>query len=90
VAAQIVSVPMSVPVDIANLAYRRLLFYLIATLLVTVAALDAGIYWLVIRPLRLVSQTADRISMGEKKVPPLPVKGKDEIAVLTPSFNRMQ
>ena len=90
VAAQIVSVPMSVPVDIANQAYRRLLFYLVATLLVTIAALDAGVYWLVIRPLRLVSQAADRISTGEKKVPPLPVKGKDEIAVLTASFNRMQ
>jgi protein-histidine pros-kinase len=90
VAAQIVSVPMSVPVDIANQAYRRLLFYLIATLLVTIAALDAGVYWLVIRPLRLVSQAADRISTGEKKVPPLAVKGKDEIAVLTASFNRMQ
>jgi HAMP domain-containing protein len=90
VAAQIVSVPMSVPVDIANQAYRRLLLYLIATLVLTIAALDAGMYWLVIRPLRLVSQAADRISTGEKNVPPLVVKGNDEIAVLTASFNRMR
>jgi nitrate/nitrite-specific signal transduction histidine kinase len=90
VGAQIVSVPMSVPVDIANQAYHRLLLYLIATLVLTIAALDAGVYWLVIRPLKLVSKTADRISTGEKDVPPLRIKGKDEIAMVTMSFNRMQ
>jgi len=90
VGAQIVSVPMSVPVEIANRAYHRLLLYLIVTLVATMVALDAGVYWLVIRPLRLVSETADRVSTGEKDVPPLPVKGKDEIASVTASFNRMQ
>ena len=90
VAAQIVSVPMSVPVRIANQAYRRLLLQLIVTLVVTIAALDAGVYWLVIRPLKLVSETADRVSKGEKDVPALPVKGRDEIATVTASFNRMQ
>jgi HAMP domain-containing protein len=90
VAAQIVSVPMSVPVAIAKQAYHHLLLYLSATLIVTIVALDAGVYWLVIRPLRLVSETADRVSTGEKDVPPLPVKGKDEIANVTSSFNRMQ
>jgi HAMP domain-containing protein len=90
VAAQIVSVPMSVPLEIANRAYHRLLLYLGATLIVTIVALDAGVYWLVIRPLRLVSETANRVSTGEKDMPPLPVKGKDEIANVTSSFNRMQ
>ena len=90
VAAQIVSVPMSVPLEIANKAYHRLLLYLSATLIMTIAALDAGVYWLVIRPLKLVSETANRVSMGEKDVPPLPVNGKDEIANVTASFNRMQ
>jgi len=90
VAAQIVSVPMSVPVEIAKQAYHRLLLYLSATLIVTIVALDAAVYWLVVRPLRLVSETADRVSTGEKDVPPLPVRGKDEIADVTSSFNRMQ
>jgi hypothetical protein len=90
VAAQIVSVPMSVPLEIANQAYHRLLLYLSATLIMTIVALDAGVYWLVIRPLKLVSETANRVSTGEKDVPPLPVKGKDEIASVTASFNRMQ
>jgi methyl-accepting chemotaxis protein len=90
VAAQIVSVPMSVPLEIANKAYHRLLLYLSATLIMTIAALDAGVYWLVIRPLKLVSENANRVSTGEKDVPPLPVNGKDEIANVTASFNRMQ
>jgi HAMP domain-containing protein len=90
VGAQIVSVPMSVPIEIANQAYHRLLLYLVATLVVTILAFDLGLYWLVLRPLEIVCETADRISTGEKNVPLLPVKGKDEIATLTTSFNRMQ
>ena len=90
VGAQIVSVPMSVPLEIAKGAYHRLLFYLIATLIVTVLAIDAGVYHLVVRPLKLVSANADRVSTGKKHVPPLPVKGKDEIATVTAAFNRMQ
>jgi nitrate/nitrite-specific signal transduction histidine kinase len=63
---------------------------LIVTLIVTIVAVDAAVYWLVIRPLKLLSRTADRVSTGEKDVSALPVKGKDEIAMVTASFNRMQ
>jgi HAMP domain-containing protein len=90
VAAQIVSVPMSVPIDIANRAFHRLLLYLMITLVMTILALDTGVYLIVIRPLKLVSETADRVSRGEKNVAPLPVKGSDEIATVTASFNRMR
>ena len=90
VAAQIVSVPMSLPVEIADRAFHRLLLYLIITLVVTIVALDAGVYFIVIRPLKEVSDAADRVSKGEKNMPPLTVRGKDEIATVTASFNRMQ
>ncbi len=90
VGAQIVTVPMTVPVQIANEAYRGLLIYLVVTLVVTMLALDASVYWFVIRPLGVISHTANRVSKGEKNVPPLTVKGKDEIAKVTASFNRMQ
>ncbi len=90
VGAQIVTVPMSVPLDIAKQAYHRLLIYLIVTLIVTILALDAGVYFLVIRPLKLVSANADRVSTGEKNVTPLPVKSNDEIGTVTAAFNRMQ
>jgi HAMP domain-containing protein len=90
IGAQIISVPLSVPISIANEAYRRLLTILISCLLAALLALDAGVYWLVIRPLRLVSANADRVSKGESNVEPLKVSGKDEIASVTASFNRMQ
>jgi HAMP domain-containing protein len=90
VGAQIITVPLAVPIAIADQAYHRLLIVLIATLLATILALDAGVYWLVIRPLKLVSDAADRVSRGEKNIEPLKVQGKDEIASVTASFNRMQ
>lgn len=90
VAAQIVTVPMSVPLQKANQAYHVLLAYLIVTLGVTMIVLDVAVYFIVIRPLKLVSDTADRVSKGEMHAPPLPVKGNDEIAAVTKSFNRMQ
>ena len=81
VGAQIISVPMSVPVAIANQAFRSLVVALLLTLLLAILALDAGVYWLVIRPLRVVSESGDRISKGDKNVPPLVVSGKMRLPV---------
>ena len=90
VGAQIVSVPMSVPLAIANRAWRQLLVFLVAMMLAVIAALDAGVWWFVIRPLRLVSSTADRASRGDKDVPAVRINSRDEIATVAASFNRMQ
>jgi protein-histidine pros-kinase len=90
VAAQIVSVPLSLPVQIATQAFHRLLLYLIVTMIATIIALDIGVYYIVVRPLKQVSSTADRVSRGEKDVPPLRAGGRDEIATVTASFNRMR
>jgi len=90
VGAKIISVPLSVPVRIADQAYHRLLIFLIVTMVVTILALDGGVYFFVIRPLKIVSDTADRVSRGEKDVPPIKVQGKDEVATVASSFNRMQ
>lgn len=89
-AARIISVPMSVPLHQAHAAFDELLIYLGISMLVTIAALDAGVYLFVIRPLKLVSETADRVSRGEKNVPPVSLRGNDEIASVAASFNRMQ
>ena len=89
VAAQIISIPMSLPIKLANDGLRNLLITLGTIFFATIALIDIGMYFIVIRPLRKVSQSADRISTGEIDLPPLPVKGKDEIAEVTTSFNRM-
>ena len=90
VAAQIVSVPMSLAVQNAKEAFHVLVFCLVVTLMATIVALDAAVYFIVIRPLKLVSDTADRVSKGEMNLPSVPVKGSDEIATVTASFNRIQ
>ncbi len=89
VAAQIISIPMSLPIKLANDGLRGLLITLGTIFFATIVLIDIGMYFIVIRPLRKVSQAADRISTGEIDLPPLPVKGKDEIAEVTTSFNRM-
>ena len=89
IAAQVVSVPMSLPIQVADSAYKRLIMFLIVTFLVTIAALDTALYLIVIRPLHRVSQAADRISKGETDLPELEVNGRDEISNVTSSFNRM-
>ncbi|HWR36476.1 MAG TPA: DUF3365 domain-containing protein [Clostridia bacterium] len=89
IAAQVVTVPMAVPVQIADQAFRKLMAYLIGIFIITLLVIDAALVVTVIRPVRRLAQTADRISKGELDLPELPVKGNDEIAQVTASFNRM-
>ena len=58
--------------------------------LATLVLLDVVLLFSVVRPLRRLSTMADQISAGQMDVPELPVTGKDEIAVLAGSFNRMR
>ncbi len=89
VGAQIVSVPMSVPIQMADKGFRNLLISLGAIFLLTIVLIDVAMYLIVIRPLRMVSKNADMISKGEMDLPLLEIKSKDEIAEVTASFNRM-
>ncbi len=52
--------------------------------------LDVALLFTVVRPLRVLSKMADQISVGQMDLAELPVRGKDEIAVLAGSFNRMR
>jgi HAMP domain-containing protein len=89
IGAQIVSVPMSVPIAIANRGFRDLLIGLGSIFLLTILLVDLALYVIVIRPLSRVSKNADIVSKGEVDMPPLEVHGRDEIADVTASFNRM-
>lgn len=90
IGAQIISVPLSVPLEIAKEAHLRLSILLVIALVLSVLVLDAGVYLFVLRPLRTVSENADRVSKGERNVPDLTVTGSDEIAVVTGAFQRMR
>jgi HAMP domain-containing protein len=89
VGAQIISVPMSVPLGIADRAFRKLTVSLVEVSLATLVLLDLAIFFIVIRPVVHLSKVADQISKGDLNVPELPAKGSDEIAQLAQSFNRM-
>jgi HAMP domain-containing protein len=90
VGSQIISVPMSVPMKMADDGFRDLLISLGIIFLATMAMIDIAMYFLVIRPLNRVLRAAERVSKGELDLPPLAVKGNDEISAVTASFNRMQ
>ncbi len=90
VTAQIVSVPMAVPVQMANQAFQTLVINLAIVFVATLVLLDLVLLMAVVRPLRSLSALADQISTGQMDAPELPVKGSDEIAVLAGSFNRMR
>ena len=89
IAAQIVSVPMSVPVSIARNAFFNLMVWLAAIAIVSLVLLNLSLIVAVIRPVGRMSEAADEISKGNLETVELEVKGKDEIAVLAGSFNRM-
>ena len=89
VGAQIISVPMSVPLGMANRAFRSLMFSLGGISLATLLLLDLAIVLIVIRPVTRLSQLADQISKGDLNVPELHINGSDEISQLAQSFNRM-
>lgn len=90
IGAQIVSVPMTVPFQMAQDGFRTFAVYLAAVFLASLILLDVALVFSVVRPLRRLSTMADQISTGQMDLPELPVRGSDEIAVLAGSFNRMR
>jgi protein-histidine pros-kinase len=89
IGAQIVSVPMALPVQIATRAFKTLMWSLVATFAAILLAIDLVLYFLIILPMRKLSAVADRVSLGQLDQAELPVRGKDEMAQLTASFNRL-
>lgn len=90
IGAQIVSVPMALPVANANRAFYTFMTALTIVFAVLFVLLNIMLSVLVVRPIRLMSQAADQISTGNTDVADLKEKGKDEVAQLAKAFNRMR
>jgi len=90
VGAQMVSVPMAVPMQRADRAFGVFMGLLTAVFVVIAVVLNAMLWWLVIRPVTQLSAIADRVSLGELDAPPFESASSDEIGVLAQSFKRMQ
>lgn len=89
IGAQIVSVPMALPIAMANKSFRGLVTSLIAVGFAILLILNLVLYFFVIRPVRRFALAADEISQGNLGIADFPAEGKDEIATLARSFNRM-
>jgi len=90
VGAQLVTVPMEVPLLKAEKALTTFMASLAGVFIVVFIVLNIMLSWLIVRPIRRMSQSADKISTGDFEEPEFNEKGKDEIAVLGSSFNRMR
>lgn len=89
VGAQIVSVPMSLPLERAEKTFVLFIGLLIAVFLLITVLLNLMLNWVVIKPVKQLSEKANEVSLGALEAEEMAVKGNDEISSLTKSFNRM-
>ena len=90
VGAQMVSVPMAVPMQRADRAFSVFMALLTAVFVAIGLLLNVMLWWLVIRPVTKLSAIADRVSLGDLQAPSFEAKSSDEIGVLAQSFTRMR
>ncbi len=90
VGAQIVSVPLQVALDKANLLFTQLMIALAGLSLLVIILLNIFFFLSIIKPLRKMSKIAEKISTGDMDTPEFSTTGNDELAKLSTSFNRMR
>jgi protein-histidine pros-kinase len=90
IGAQVVSVPMSVPLDRAWNTFVIFMVTLFGVFLLIAVLLNVMLQYVVIKPVMRISQMASEVSMGNLDVPEYEHGGRDEIASLSSSFNRMR
>jgi len=90
IGAQIVSVPMSLPLERAEDAFKLFMVLLTAVFVLIGVALNLMLWQLVVRPVSRLSAIADKVSLGELDAPEFTSRSRDEIGVLVESFARMR
>ncbi|MEO7743959.1 MAG: DUF3365 domain-containing protein [Usitatibacter sp.] len=90
IGAQMVSVPMALPIKNAEDAFKVFMGSLAAIFVVTFLVLNVMLSLMILKPITTMSAAADKISTGDFNVPEFGGGGKDEIGRLGTSFNRMR
>ena len=90
VGAQIVTVPLSVPVANAQRSFNTFMFTLGGVFIALFALINMMLSLLVTRPLKQMARAAEEISKGNLKIDEFDESGSDEVAQLGVSFNRMK
>ena len=90
IGAQIVSVPMAVPVERAEQTFKAFMGSLAAVLLAIFVLLNVMLYTMVIRRVTRLAGIADQVSLGNMDAGEFHTRSKDEIGVLTEAMGRMK
>lgn len=90
VGAQVVSVPMTLPMRRADAAFYTFLGSLAGVFAAVFVALNLMLMRIVVRPVTKIASLADEVSLGKIDAPDFPHKGDDELSLLAQSLNRMK
>jgi protein-histidine pros-kinase len=90
IGAQVVSVPMSLPIQNANRAFYTFMASLTGVFVVLFIILNVMLSFMIVRPITVMSDAADRMSTGDLEIPEFDEAGHDEVSLLAKSFNRMR
>ena len=90
IGAQVVSVPMTLPLQRAEDNFRLFIGSLVGVFVVVGLVLNLMIWLVVVRPVTQLAALADRVSQGELDAPDFIARSKDEIGALAESFARMK
>jgi HAMP domain-containing protein len=89
VGAQIVSIPMHLPLDRAQNTFITFMTSLISVFVGIIVLINVMLHYLVIKPVTALADKANEVSLGALQSEELTIKGNDEISSLGHSFNRM-
>jgi protein-histidine pros-kinase len=90
IGAQVVSIPMAVPLGQAQQTFLVFMGILLAVFVLIIVILNILLHYTVIRPAVKLAAIANAVSLGEAGVEEYEKKGSDEISVLSAAFNRMR
>jgi len=90
VGAQVVSIPMAVPLQRAYNSLSVLMAALAGAFLIILLIVDSLLRALVVKPVIGISEMASEVSMGKLDAPEFTRSSHDEIGSLASSFNRMR
>jgi protein-histidine pros-kinase len=90
IGAQVVSVPMTVPIARASATFRTFMISLAAVFLATFVLLNLMLHMIVIRRVTRLAAIADQVSLGNLEAGEFRTRSKDEIGVLTEALGRMK
>ena len=90
IGAQVVSVPMTVPIARASATFKTFMISLAGVFVATFVLLNVMLHTIVIRRVTRLAAIADQVSLGNLEAGEFKTKSKDEIGVLTEALGRMK